>query len=197
MSMDDPGWGDFVPQSEAQTESGPAGGGRDAGVGQQGDAVRRPDLDEMPRQDGSGSGRLPQLDKLLPWVSKNRKLVAGGGVVLLVVIIILVATGGGGGSLTKSQYIAKADAICSNFSASLDAASSSDNSTELVSLLQSEIGQLKALGLPSQDPQTISSWLSVSDSAVTALQQGNISVYDADANQSDSLASSYGMSSCS
>ena len=177
MTMDDPGWGGYVPPSETPPPPPPPPEHSAAGavaVGQQ------------------------QVAKAGAWLSdpKNRKLAIGGAVVVLIIIIGAAVGLGGSSGLSKSAYISRADAICSSFAAQNTAASNSDNRTELISLGKTELAQLKALGLPNQDPQTITNWLNEEQSALTALEQDNASSFDDHVTKGAAIASSYGLVSC-
>ena len=227
MTMDDPGWGGYVPPSEpapsappAGNPGAPAGGGGahdEAGSGRatgtawpsgatQDAGAARPGQPAASPRAGSGAGlgsvgnllNQQQLDKAKSWLSvpKNKKIALGGVGVLIIVIIVAAVGFGGGGGLSKSQYIARADAICTNSSPLLQSAESAGNETELVSVAQTELSQLKALGSPNQGAQTVNSWLTDETAAVAAIQQGNVSEYETKASQGAEIAASYGLKSC-
>jgi hypothetical protein len=177
MTMDDPGWGGYVPPSETPPPPPPPPEHSAAGavaVGQQ------------------------QVAKAGAWLSdpKNRKLAIGGAVVLLIIIIGAAVGLGGSSGLSKSAYISKADAICSSFAAQNTAAADAGNKAEVISLGKSELAQLKAIGLPNQDPQPVTDWLNNEQSGLTALEQGNEPSFDDHVTKAAAIASSYGLVSC-
>jgi hypothetical protein len=140
-----------------------------------------------------------QVAKVKTWLSapKNKKIALGGAAVVLIIIIVAaIGLGGGGGGLSKAQYIQKADAICTASLPLMKTAESNNSRTEAVSVAQTELSQLKALGLPNQDPQAVTSWLNAEQAAVTAFMQDNASQSQTKAAQGAEIAAAYGLKSC-
>ena len=153
MTMDDPGWGGYVPPSETQPPPPP------------------PPPPERAATSAAAVGQQ-QMAKAGAWLSvpKNKKIAIGGAVVVVIIIIAAAAGLGGSSGLSKSEYISKADAICTSFAPQNAAASNAGNRAEVISLGKTELAQLKALGLHNQDPQAITNWVNEEQAHERGLQ---------------------------
>jgi hypothetical protein len=195
MTMDDPGWGGYVPPSDQVPPPLPPQA--PAPPRTPAPAPTATPTAERLAQSAATVGQQ-QVAKAGAWlaVPKNKKIAIGAAVVVVIVIIGAALGLGGGGGLSKAQYITKADAICTSFSPQLTSAESAGNVSQVVSIAQSELSQLQALGPPSQDPQGVTTWLNDEQAAVTALQQGNQTQFSSDVTKGSAAASAYGLQSC-
>ncbi len=118
MPIDDDAWQAPVPMGEPEDAKGPPGGPR------------------LPRRGILGA-------------------VGAAVVVIVVVVVVLVTSGGGGGgggssggTLSKSQWIQKADAICGRFFPPQAQDFSDHNLTGANELAQQALTEIRGLGLP-------------------------------------------------
>ena len=100
----------------------------------------------------------------------------------LLVAIVLVAGCGSGGSkgqrLTRDEYAAKADAVCSKYKAKADALSQpatlsdlADVSDQVLPLLHDARGELHALRPPQNEDATAKAWLDEFDVIIDDIQK--------------------------
>jgi hypothetical protein len=137
-----------------------------------------------------------------------------------VLALAAIAAGCGGSSYTKSDFVARADAICTSTlrqaralapPASTSGAALSDYLGKLVPLVDSEANQLRALKRPADtahDGATLTAYFAALGHVVAAYRQLRAAAARGDdqtvtdveaalnANPVDSLAASYGLKTC-
>jgi hypothetical protein len=143
---------------------------------------------------------------------------------LLLVVTVLAGCGGssgngssGGDRLSRSQFAAKADAICRKYNAKTKSLGNAKNLADLAAvfdralpLLESAISELRALRPPASEQHTVDRWLAQSEVAKHDLAQmrDEAKAKDikgvqrafgkaaADNNESNSLAAKLGLKVC-
>ena len=207
MSMDDPGWGDYVPLSpdevpavDTPTKAMPTSGAPASPPS----GSPTPPAGHKPAGPSVGS-RLSALT-----TGSNRLFVGGGALAIVVVVVLIIVFGGGHkphhnapvnknnngnntSTLTLSDWATKADAVCTSY---LDQLSAVGSPSQELPIVQTEISKINALGDPSTDASTVHTWLSDTEQGVQAAAEGDTSDSNGLLTESDQLASQLGLTVC-
>jgi hypothetical protein len=100
------------------------------------------------------------------------------------------------GTISKAEYVARADAICAANQARLTAASNAQNIPLVATILAEVIQKLEKIPQPDQDAATANKALSEVQAALLALDQGNSALFLTKASAADTLWTLMGMTSC-
>ena len=203
MSLDDPGWGGYVPLPDR-------GGQQD------------PPVHAGMASAGGPLGHGPPTKR----TSRRALVVAGtASAAVAVIIIVVVALSGHGKTqpplppvtraqssapqaptatgaaatdslLSKNEYTGKADSICQSSRSDLDYYHSRRDAAGLAPVLQSMLSDLRALGDPAQDAQLSHTWLDLVGRAVSNLMAGNSTAADIAIMESDRAAGQFGLQVC-
>jgi hypothetical protein len=218
MTIDDPGWGEYIPPADG------SGGAGSPGTGQQPPAGGAPGgyppggYTQGGYQEGAGAGTAPggygptggpaggpgkaPADQIRTWlaVPRNRGIAAGvGGAVLLIIILIVALGGGNSKSLTTAQFVSDANATCVSAATTLNPAIASGNTGSIVAAGDSMVSQLQGIGLPTDSSTTsgeASQWISDLQALLVATKADNTSVGTSEGVAANSLAAELGLTSC-
>jgi len=100
------------------------------------------------------------------------------------------------GTISKADYVKRADAICSAYQARLTAASNAQNLPLVATLLGQVIQKIESIPPPDQDAATANKALADAQNALLALDQGNSATFLTQASAADTLWTLMGSKSC-
>lgn len=188
MTIDDPGWGEYIPPAES---SQPPATGQPPPIGQ-------PPVSGQP---GTPQGAGAASDRLQTWlrVPRNRGIAGGvvAAIVLIIVLIVVFSGGGGGSTATTAQFVAKANQTCVNDAPTINSAIATGNTPSIDSAFGSMVSQLQGIGIPSDSASgNVSTWVNDLSAAVSAGQQNNTSAVVSDVQAANLIAQQLGINSC-